>query len=440
MRILYLNLDRGIPVLGDKGASVHVREFLTAAAGLGHEVVLIAATLGDGNPPPPGRLVELTCDPAPEALAAECTALGLDAGDLERAILRREVARLAYDRTLPQRVSAKLAEIGFVPDLVYERHALFHQAGVAIAVACGVPRLLEVNAPLVEEQARFRGLWLEAAARATEAASYRGADAVIAVSDAVATHVRASGGHPATVHVVPNGVALGRYDDPAGGAAIRARLGLGGAPVIGFVGSFKPWHGMGFLLDVFTELAARRPDVRLLAVGEGPERAALVDRVAALGLGDRVWLPGRVAHAEVPAWLAAMDFTVAPYLPQPEFYFSPLKLFESFAAARPAVAPRVGRLDGLIVPGETGYLYSPGDPSGCLAALEALLEDPVRCRAMGLAARRRVAASGWDQTVARILALAPRRAAKDTVACTLSGDKGVPIAGLPATGAHEFAT
>ena len=270
-----------------------------------------------------------------------------------------------------------------------------------------MPRLLEVNAPLVEEQARFRGLRLEGVARAAEAASYRGADAVVAVSAPVAAHVRACGGRAGAVRVVPNGVAVGRYDDTAGGAAIRARLGLGAAPVIGFIGSFKPWHGMGFLLDVFAALAAHQPDARMLAVGEGPERAAVAERVAALGLGDRVLLPGRVAHAEVPAWLAAMDLTVAPYLPQPDFYFSPLKLFESFAAGRPVVAPLLGQIGELIAPGQTGCLYDAGDAAGCLAALEALLGDPARCRAMGQEARRQVAARGWDHTVARILALAP---------------------------------
>ena len=407
MKLLYLNLDRGIPVLGDKGASVHVREFVTAAAGLGHEVVLAAATRGAGNAPPPARLIELPFDPAPAALAAECDILGLDPAALEEPILRREVARLAFDRTLPERLDAALATIGFVPDLVYERHALFHRAGVAVAAARGVPRLLEVNAPLVEEQARFRGLRLEVVARAAEAASYRGADVVVAVSAPVAAHVRACGGWSTPVHVVPNGVATARYNDTAGGAAIRARLGLGAAPVIGFIGSFKPWHGMAFLLDAFATLAARRPDARLLAVGEGPELQAVAGRVAALGLGDRVLLPGRVAHAEVPAWLAAMDLTVAPYLPQPDFYFSPLKLFESFAAARPVVAPRLGQIGELIAPGQTGLLYDAGDAAGCLAALESLLDDPAQCRAMGQEARRQVAARGWDHTVARILALAP---------------------------------
>ncbi len=58
MKILYFNPDRGVPVLGDKGASVHVRSFVTAAAKMGHEVVIICSTLGAGNIPPPARIIE----------------------------------------------------------------------------------------------------------------------------------------------------------------------------------------------------------------------------------------------------------------------------------------------------------------------------------------------------------------------------------------------
>jgi glycosyltransferase involved in cell wall biosynthesis len=408
MRILYLNLDNGIPVPGGRGVSVHVREFVTAAAGLGHEIVLACSRLGEGNAPPPPRLIELAPDTAPSMLAAECAALGLPVEVLDEPLLRREVSRLAHDHALPARLRAALA--GIQPDLIFERQALFYRAGAVLAAELGIPRLLEVNAPLVEEQRRFRGLMLEDLAGRRETDSYRGADAIIAVSAEVGRHVGAVLGHADTVHVVPNGVDVARFGAGSGGAAIRARLGLGAGPVIGFVGSFKPWHGALFLLDMFRDLAAIRPDARLLAVGEGPVLGEFRARAADFDLADRVVLPGRVPHAEIPAWFAAMDLTVAPYLPQPDFYFSPLKVVESLAAARPVVAPRTGQLVELIEDGETGLLYPPGDRAGCLGAVLCLLDAPARRCAMGEAARRRAAGLDWRQVVNRILDLAaPRR-------------------------------
>ncbi len=409
MNLLYLCLDRGIPVLGDKGASVHVRQFVSAAAALGHDVTLVCATLGAGNAAPPVRLIVLPPPTDPTILTAEAAARSLDLRLLDMVEARRELAKLAHDRALPGQISAALARADALPDLIYERHALFHTAGVALAHALAVPRILEVNAPLVDEQRRFRGLTLDALASATEAASYRGADAVVAVSQAVAAQVRAVlGAAGGRVAVLANGVDTARFRPDAGRSELRATLGLGTAPTIGFFGSFKPWHGVGFLLDVFAQLAASHPDARLLAVGDGPEHAAFTARVAALGLSGRVVLPGRVPHDEIPAWLAATDLTAAPYLPQPDFYFSPLKVVESLAAGRPVVAPALGQLRQMIVSHETGRLFAPGDAADCLAALRDLIDQPERREAMGRAARLAAAGFGWDRIVARALALAPR--------------------------------
>ena len=77
MKIAYLCADRGIPVLGDKGASVHVREFVTALAGMGHEVTLLCAKQGAGNPCPPVRLIELPPNESPDEVTREAAQLGL---------------------------------------------------------------------------------------------------------------------------------------------------------------------------------------------------------------------------------------------------------------------------------------------------------------------------------------------------------------------------
>ncbi|WP_298284976.1 glycosyltransferase [Acidocella sp.] len=394
MKLLYLNVDRGIPVQGDKGASVHVREFITAAAGLGHDVTLACTTLGEGNPLPPARLLHVPAPPADTALRDQ--------------LERRERACLAHDDTVAARICAELDQRGWVPDLIYERHALFHRAGVTLAARLGVPRILEVNAPLVEEQRRFRGLLLEADARAAEAASYRGAEAVVAVSGAVGAHVSAVLGGGERVHVVPNGVDLERFGAAgAAGAALRAGLGLADVPVAGFVGSFKSWHGVPFLLDAMAALTPAFPALHLIAVGDGPDHEAVAAKVAKLGLESRVILPGRASHGDIPAWLGAMDFTVAPYLPQPDFYFSPLKIFESLAAGRPVIAPRIGEIDGILRQDADGLLYPPGDLAGLQAALTRFLAYPEQRAAMGAQARASVAARGWRAVVAHCLALAP---------------------------------
>lgn len=402
MKIAYLNTDQGIPVLGDKGASVHVREFVTALSRLGHEVTLLCATPGSGNPCPPARLLALPPEVAADELEAEGKRLGLHREMREHIVLRREVGKLVCDGKWPGRALAALRQVDACPDAVYERYALFHGAGAEIARALGVPRVLEVNAPLVEEQERFRGLYLKDLAAEREALAFQRADHVIAVSDAVRNHVLAQGVPAERVSVLPNGVDTERFHPAVDGRPMRARHGLGERPVIGFVGSMKPWHGTDFLLDAMARIVTRRPDAVLLLVGDGPALADLRARVAAEGMARHVVIAGRAAHDDMPAYLAAMDVTVAPYTPQPNFYFSPLKVMESMAAGRPVVAPRLGQLTFLLQEGVSGLLYPPGDLDAFVAQLLRLLNDPPLLRAMGREARRAAQSDfAWEHTARR---------------------------------------
>ena len=416
MKILYLNFDHGIPVLGDKGASVHVREFVRAATELGHEVIVACARLGSGNAAPPATIIELAAHLSPGAVHHLSEELGIDSRGIDETVVASELGKLAYDRAVGRRVGTELEARAFRPDFIYERHALFSSAGAQIAAQVGCPRILEVNAPLTEEQKRFRGLRLESIARRMEAESFATAAAVVAVSEAVKTYVQTL--VPARAHnvyVQANGVDLGRFS--AGTAQreqIRARIGVGkDTSVLGFVGSFKSWHGTDLLLDVFREIAPTR-DVHLLAVGDGPKWRQFHERVAQASCRDSVTIPGRVPHADIPGWTAACDIVIAPYQAAEDFYFSPLKVIEALACGRPVVAPRIGQLVELITHGRTGLLYRPDDAQDCQRTIMTLLDSPDVRAAMGREARQSVAGRGWDRIVQRVVELA--RAAQIGVA------------------------
>lgn len=372
MNIMYLCFDPGIPVLGEKGASVHVREMIASLERADHTVTLVCTKLGAGNPQLPGNVIAL--EPRGDDIRAKNDPL------------RVERARIAYDRDLALRVVEALQRAGVQPDACYERFALFSRAGAEVAAHYGIPRILEVNAPLVEEQERYRDLQLKDAALAFERAAFLSADRIVAVSDAVAAYVVERGVDAARVVVLPNGVDLARFNPRVPSGEVRERHGLAERPVIGFVGSLKPWHGVHEFLDVFTEIHSIIPSVALLIVGEGPGFIALRETIAKRDLGNDVIATGRVAHDDVPAYLCAMDMTVAPYRRSEDFYFSPLKVVESLACGRPVVAPALGQLPDLISDGITGRLYPPDDdPALCATVVEMLRDDDGR-RAMGTAA------------------------------------------------------
>jgi glycosyltransferase involved in cell wall biosynthesis len=402
MKIAYLCADRGIPVLGDKGASVHVREFASALVGLGHEVTLLCAKQGSGNACQPVQLIEIPPDERPDEIAEESARLGIrsEATDV---MLQRELGKLACDRKLTARVLTALDQEGVRPDLLYERYALFHRAGRQVATALNIPHMLEVNAPLAEEQERFRGLRLKALAHKTEAETLCRSDHIIAVSAAVREHALSLGASVKRVTVLPNGVDTSRFHPGVDGRPVRERYDLVGRPVIGFIGSLKPWHGVDFLLDAFGDIVAQRPDAALLVVGEGPGLVSLRTRVARDRLERRIILTGRVPHADIPGYLAAMDVTVAPYTAQNGFYFSPMKVVESLAAGRPVVAPQLGQLTDLLRDGVTGLLYPPGDRRAFVGRVIELLNDPLRLQIMGRAAATAAGKDfGWDKTAHRV--------------------------------------
>ena len=385
LRVAYICTDPGVPVFGAKGASIHVQEVIRALQRAGAEVTLFATRLGGALP---ADLQGTRVHPLP-ALPAGAPAV-------------REQAALAANRML----RAALAEHGPF-DLVYERYGLWSYAGMEHAGEMGLPGILEVNAPLIEEQARHRTLVCRDAAEQVAARAFAAAHALVAVSPGVADYLATYPGVEPRVHVVPNGVDPARF--PADRFSQRPVSREDGSFTVGFLGTLKPWHGLDILMEAFARLHARHRDCRLLIVGEGPERTRIETFLNGSTIGSNVRLTGVVAAEHVPEKLAEMDVGVAPYPDLPNFYFSPLKIYEYMAAALPVVASRIGDLDQVVQSEVTGLLCPPGDPAALAATLERLRGDSRLRLRLGHAARAHVMlAHSWDAVVGRILNLAGR--------------------------------
>jgi glycosyltransferase involved in cell wall biosynthesis len=289
----------------------------------------------------------------------------------------------------------------FRPQLVYERYSPFGVATGVTAAARGLRHLLEVNAPLAWEGARFRRQAFGEVAAVLERAAFGAAGGIIAVSRELKDTLVAAGVVAAKIAVVPNGVDPDMFA-PVGPAA---DVGPGaGAVTVGFVGSLKPWHGLAILVEAFRRLA---PDTRyhLLIVGDGPEAATI--RALAAELPGRVTHIRAVRHEDVPRFLRAMDIAVAPYPRLERFYYSPLKVLEYMATGRAIVASAIGQPRELLRTDETGVLVPPGDVAALAGAIRCLAHDRERRRALGLAAAREAASRHrWIDRAAQIVGLA----------------------------------
>ncbi len=381
MRAAYVCADPGVPVFGCKGCSVHVQEVIRTLIKQSVGVTLFAARLG-GDPP--------------------SDLPGLDTVSLRSKHKRDPAERERAALEVNQELSNLLERHGPF-DFIYERYSLWSWAGMSYAAQATIPGILEVNAPLIEEQAKHRDLFDRESAETVAGKVFKTASVLIGVSHEVAAYLETFPAARGRVKVVPNGVDVKRFRPglkPAGPVHP-------GKFTIGFVGSMKPWHGLSTLVEAFRLFHRKNPESRLLAVGDGMARPQMEAEVAERKLQDVVHFAGTVEPHEVPELLASMDVAVAPYPRLPDFYFSPLKVLEYMGAGLAIVASRIGMLAELIEDEVNGLLVPPEDPAALARALERLHQDPAMRGRVARAARAAVVKSHtWDDVVKEILYLA----------------------------------
>jgi PEP-CTERM/exosortase A-associated glycosyltransferase len=227
---------------------------------------------------------------------------------------------------------------------------------------------------------------------------------VFTICEGLRSDIVARGIASAKVTVIPNavdidGFELGGQADPA----LKAKLGLDGAAVLGFIGSFYAYEGLDLLLAAMPALLQQRPDLRVLLVGGGPQDAALKAQAAALGIADKVVFTGRVPHAEVQRYYELIDVLAYPRLPiRLTELVTPLKPLEAMAQGRIFVASNVGGHRELIRHRATGYLCPAGDATALAQGLADALADQDRWPQMRANARRFVEQERtWTASVAR---------------------------------------
>jgi glycosyltransferase involved in cell wall biosynthesis len=289
------------------------------------------------------------------------------------------------------------AEVVFV----WQRHELFHMAGIQLARKLDVPSVLFVPAPLVWESDQWGvhrpgwGTWVE---KFGEQPALRAADVIACGSDLVAEQVARNCGPTDRIVVTPSGVDLDAFALHTDPAAIRQRYGIGDRFVIGWVGSFRGFHS----LEQMIEAAAKVDDACLLLVGDGPERPR-VEQLAR-DRGVSAIFTGTVRHKYVPSYLAAMDVGVILAPADGAFHYSPLKLGEYLAAGIPVVAPRIAQVAERLRDGVDAALVTPSDPGALANALLELRDDPeLRARLAEGATASAQNRWSWDNEVRRVL-------------------------------------
>lgn len=321
-----------------------------------------------------------------------------------------ELQMLAFNQRFFDQAQARLGNLPLA--FVYQRYSLNHVAGLKLARARQVPFVLEFNGSEIWVKRNWgSGLTHEALAERIELANLHGAQVVVVVSQALKEELAARGIDPAKILVNPNGVDPEQYSPAIDGDPVRARYGLAGKTVIGFIGTFGPWHGAEVLAAAFARLLHDNPTyrghVRLLMIGDGVTMPQVKQILAEQGVAELAVLTGSVPQRDGPAHLAACDLLISPHVPNRDgtpFFGSPTKLFEYMAMGRGIVASDLAQIGQVLAHGETAWLVKPGDVGALAAGMKSLLDDPALAQRLGAEARRAVLARHtWRAHTQRIV-------------------------------------
>lgn len=378
MRIVWSVPVRGEPLSSSRGDLVRARHLIAGLRQRGYEVQVVAAA----------------SDAAAEFTVSAYRNLARRLLPSKAALVLRDLGRWLHGRAHGQRVLAEAKRFG--AEMIVETQVNYSISGILAAHASGLPLVLDDCAPTEEEEALGAGLpalaqrilrqQLSAAARAT------------VPSRALRDRFLAEGVPAGKLLVVPNGVDPAAFTDRR--AELRTRFGVDKRCVLGFVGSFQPWHGVELLVKAMAELRDRLP-LHLMLIGDGPRRPLVAAAVQRLGLADQVTFLGSVDSTEVPSLLSMLDVGT---LPAANDYSHPMKLLEYGAAGLPSIAPDVPPVREVLQEGSTGLLFPLGDEQALGDRIGRLATNPALRLQLGSEARGRILAEAAWSNRATLLA------------------------------------
>jgi glycosyltransferase involved in cell wall biosynthesis len=274
--------------------------------------------------------------------------------------------------------------------------AATHRLPLVLTIHCSLAYTLEAS--------DVRTAVLRALGGHIERWAERRADATIVYTSRLATCVAENAG-ARSVHIIRRGMDPRPYADPGPDPF----PGIRGRARVVFLGRVVRSKGVETLVEAAARL--RTPDVQVVLVGDGPDRARVERLARRLGVADRVRVTGFVPHDRVPAVLASTDLLVLPS----SYEEIGAVLVEAMHAGLPAVASWVGGIPEIVEHGVTGLLVPPKDPRALAAAIDAVLSDAGFARRLAANAKRRAVDHDLDHFGARVHDLYQRLATDSAV-------------------------
>jgi glycosyltransferase involved in cell wall biosynthesis len=291
-------------------------------------------------------------------------------------------------------------------DALYERHGYMGFGGVIASRWLGIPLILELNGNIIQE-IDLRPMQMSSIQRSigrwVTIQTFKAADRVVVVSDSLKQRLINDYHLPATkITVVVNGVDLRLFSKICDPGLTRMDFGIASGPMITFVGTFEPWHGVELLISSFSEVAEKHPEAQLVLIGDGQGKARAVRQAEQYGLGGRIRFLGRLPQEEVAKVLRISKILVAPYPYQHgDIIGTPLKLME-YMATGAAIVASTAPIHEIIEHGVTGLRVPAADVKALADGINCLLENDDLCAYLGRNAEHRAQMFSWKNVVIQL--------------------------------------
>ena len=295
------------------------------------------------------------------------------------------------------------------PDLLHAHSPVLNAIpALRVGKRLGIPVVYEVRAfwedAAVDHGTTSEGSFRYRLTRWLETRALRDASHIFTICEGLRSDIVARGIPANKVTVIPNAVDIEAFA-PGGepDVDLKSSLGLQGATVIGFIGSFYGYEGLDLLIDALPGILLERPDVRVLLVGGGPQDEILRAQAVCLGVAAKVVFAGRVPHDQVQKYYDLIDVLTYPRRSMRlTELVTPLKPLEAMAQGRVLVASDVGGHKELILNGQTGTLFASGSSESLGAVVLSILSNVSSWPQFRINARSFVEGErNWGKSVAR---------------------------------------
>jgi len=294
------------------------------------------------------------------------------------------------------------------PNLIYQRYSRNNYTGVTLSLRYKIPLIIEYNGSEIWMARNWgRKLIFKTITKRIEMLDLKMADLIIVVSEVMRKELLERGIEGRKILVNPNGFDPEMYSPEIKGEGIREKYGFRNKIVVGFIGTFGPWHGAEVLAQTITPVIQKNPNIRFLFVGDGARMPVVKEVIKMAHVEEFVILAGLVPQEEAAGYLASCDILVSPHVPNPDgskFFGSPTKLFEYMGMGKGIVASDLEQIGEVLEHKKTAWLVKPGDFQDLAEGILELAADENLRNELGRNAREEALKKyTWDKHVRRTL-------------------------------------